>query len=154
MAKDAPPGKPARFFGAPRSLSALLPPITRPAFKRRSPAAVQLLSDWPALVGPAYAAIAVPRRFAGGTLTLAVSGPAAMELQHQAPALIARINGALGQVLVERLRFSQEALPAASPDAPPLAPEPVPVALPDLPEGPLHDALARLGGRIAARRRF
>ena len=164
MAKDHRTGKPAataataaptpapgwRRVEGPRTLASLLPAITRPAFRSRAPAATQLMSDWPALVGPGIAAVATPRRFSGGTLTLAVGGPAAMELQHQATELIARINTALGSRLVERLRFVQDGVPNHLPLAP-RAPAPAPVPVEGLPDGPLHDALARLGGRIAAR---
>ncbi len=165
MAKDVRTGKPAapapvvaapawRRLEGPRTLASLLPAITRPAFRARAPAATQLMSDWPALVGPGIAAMATPRRFSGGTLTLGVGGPAALELQHQATELIARINTALGSRLVERLRFVQDSVPdaaAASQRSP--VPVPVPVPVEGLPDGPLHDALARLGGRIAARAR-
>lgn len=147
----APP--PARHVYGPRPLSSLLAPITRPAFKSRSPAAVQLMTDWAALVGPQTAAIAAPRRFSGGTLTLAANGPAALELQHLATQLIARINTALGRQIVERLRFVQDDSINAPADAAPRAPEPVPVAIEGVAAGELHDALARLGGRIAARGR-
>lgn len=144
---------PMRRVHGPRSLAALLPPITRPAFRSRSPAATQLMTDWPSLVGPALAARAHPKRFAGGTLFLAVSGPAALELQHQTTQLIARINAGLGRQIVERVRFVQEdvADAALAPAPRPPAPRPIPVA--GLPEGDLHDALARLGARIAARSR-
>ncbi|HEY4251363.1 MAG TPA: DUF721 domain-containing protein, partial [Roseomonas sp.] len=81
-----------RFFGGPRPLGAILPRLTRPAFRRRSPAGAQLMADWPAVVGPALAAISAPKRLSAGTLVLACSGPIAMELTHLAPELIARIN--------------------------------------------------------------
>ncbi len=161
MAKLVRTGKPVaavdassgwRSFEGPRTLASLLPAITRPAFRTRAPAATQLMSDWPALVGPGIASAASPRRFSGGTLTLAVAGPAALELQHQATELIARINTALGSRLVERLRFVQDGVRAADPAAL-RTPDPTPVPVEGLPDGPLHDALARLGGRIAARAR-
>ena len=166
MANDAADGKPrppvgqtgsqpgsraqARHVYGPRALASLLPPIVRPAFKARSPAAAQVMADWPALVGPQLAAMAAPRRMSGGTLTLAANGPAALELQHLLPQLIARINGALGCRLVERVRFVQHDPAAGVAALPPRAADPAPVAV-ALPDGPLHDALARLGGRIAAR---
>ncbi len=152
MANDAPGGKPppTRHVYGPRSLASLLPPIVRPAFKARSPAAAQVLADWPALVGPTLAAMATPRRMSGGTLTLAANGPAALELQHLLPQLIARINGALGCALVERVRFVQQDPAAGLAAAPSRAVPAAPVAV-ALPDGALHDALARLGGRIAAR---
>ena len=136
-----------------RTLASLLPAITRPAFRRHSPASVTLMSDWPTLAGPAIAAMATPRRFHGGTLTLAASGPAAMELQHETARLMARLNSGLGRPMVERIRFVQ-ATADELPVARELSPAPAaPIALPDLPEGHLRDALERLGGRVAARRR-
>jgi hypothetical protein len=108
------------------------------------------MADWAQIVGPALAAVTSPLRLSAGTLTLACAGPVAMELQHLAPELIARINGHLGRVTVERLRFVQQA-PAggrrlAAP-APPPAPLPSRVAerLAALPEGELRLALEKLG---------
>jgi hypothetical protein len=128
---------------APRGIAALLAPVLRPAFRKRAPAAAQLLADWPALAGPELAARAAPIKFAGGTLTLACSGPTAMELQLNAQALISRLNLGLGNAMVERLRFVQQApnIPAPAFKKPPrksLAPPK------DLPEGALGEALARL----------
>jgi hypothetical protein len=138
-----------RFLGGPRPLGALVPALTRPAFKRKSPAGAQIMADWPALVGPALAAVSQPVRLSSGTLTLACSGPVAMEMQHLAPQLAQRINAALGRVAVERFRFVQRA-PAGS--APRPAPRPAPVDLPERVESALagigspelRDALARL----------
>lgn len=138
-----------RFLGGPRPLGALVPALTRPAFKRKSPAGAQIMADWPALVGPALAAVSQPVRLSSGTLTLACSGPVAMELQHLAPQLAGRINAALGRVAVERFRFVQRAPGGAAPRP---TPRPAQAALParvesalagiDSPE--LREALARL----------
>ncbi|MXP62508.1 DUF721 domain-containing protein [Roseomonas sp. M0104] len=140
----------------PRPLSALLPRLTRPAFKRRSPAAAHLMTDWPEIVGPALAAQSMPLRMTGGTLTLRCAGPMAMELQHMAPQLVARINTALGQRLVERLRFVQGAMPPPAPRAkrPPPAKLPAAVseALEAVPDPELRAALARLGQGVYRRR--
>jgi len=102
MGKD---GEGRRFPGVPLPLSALVPKLTRPAFRKRSPAGAQLLADWAQIVGPALAAVTSPLRLSAGTLTLACSGPVAMELQHLAPQLVSRINAQLGRPVVERLRF-------------------------------------------------
>ncbi len=136
-----------RHVWGPRAIGSLVPGLTRPAFRRRSPAAAQIMTDWTLIVGPALAAVSMPRRLSGTTLTLACAGPIAMELQHMTGELAARINGHLGRVVVQQLRFVQEALPgpAVSPppvDAPPLE------RIAGLPDGPLHDALARLGQSI------
>ena len=146
MAAD---GEDRRFFGGPRALGALLPRLTRPAFKRRSPAGAALMADWPAVVGPALAAAASPKRLRDGTLVVACTGPMAMELTHLAPQLIGRINAHLGQVVVERLRFVQQASSGAAPPAPRRA---EPAALPPrvrdamaaVPEGELREALEKL----------
>jgi hypothetical protein len=139
-----------RFFGGPRPLGALIPALTRPAFKRKSPAAAQIMADWPALVGPALAAVTQPLRLTAGSLTIACSGPIALELSHLAPELMARINGGLGRVAVERLRFVQTNQPARAGAKPALPPRPVVLParvaanLESLPTGDLREALERL----------
>jgi hypothetical protein len=136
---------------AARGIAGLLATVVRPAFKRRAPAAAQLLADWRQLAGAELAARAAPVKFAGGTLTLACTGPDAMELQLLAPQILARLNLALGQNLVERLRFVQAAPVLATP-APRLtlrAPIPPPENLPD---GPLGEALTRLYQGLKSRR--
>ena len=142
-------GADRRFPGAPLPLGSLIPAVTRPAFRKRSPAGAQLLADWAQIVGPALAAVTSPLRLTSGTLTLACAGPVAMELQHLGPELIGRINGQLGRAVVERLRFVQQA-PAGAPRA--AAPVARPARIPDgvqdrlaaLPEGELRDALEKL----------
>ncbi len=148
MAKD---GEDRRFFGGPRALGALLPRLTRPAFKRRSPAGAALMADWPAVVGPALAAVTTPKRLGNGTLVIGCAGPVAMELTHLAPQLIGRINAHLGQAAVERLRFAQQATsPAAGPSARRAAAEPVALpprvqeAVAAVPSGELREALEKL----------
>ena len=141
-----------RHVYGPRALSSLLPAITRPALRSRNAAAAQLIADWETVVGPALASVTLPRRLSAGTLTLACAGPTALELQHQSQLLIGRINGHYGRLLVDRLRFVQEEMAAVRMPLPaPRAPLP-PVEIPDMPEGPLRDALAALGGQIARRR--
>ena len=153
MAKD---GEGRRFPTTPVPVGQLIPRLTRPAFRKRSPAGAQVMADWPQVVGPALAAVTSPLRLSAGTLTLACSGPVAMELQHLAPEVIARINGHLGRVAVERLKFVQQApaglVRAAAP--PPSAPLPAPVQdrLAGLPEGELRDALEKLARGVYRRR--
>lgn len=128
---------------APRGIAALIAPITRPVFRRRAPAAAQLLADWPQLAGPDLATRAVPVKFAGGTLTLGCTGPTAMELQFAEAQIIARLNLGLGHNMVERLRFVQQS--PRLPVAPPAPPRQRPVPAPEgLPPGEVGEALARL----------
>lgn len=132
----------------PRPVGALVAAITRPAFRKRAPAAAQVLADWAAIVGPALAAVAAPRRLAAGTLTLACSGPIALELQHLSGELIGRINGHLGRIVVERLRFVQDATPQRIPAPAPPKRQSAAAPVPGLPPGGLHDALAALGRAV------
>ncbi|MBX9596473.1 MAG: DUF721 domain-containing protein, partial [Roseomonas sp.] len=102
MAKD---GDDRRFSTGPLPVGGMIARLTRPVFRKRSPAGAQLMADWPDVVGPALSAVTQPLRLSAGTLTLGCSGPVAMELQHLAPELIGRINAHLGRAAVERLRF-------------------------------------------------
>ncbi len=144
-----------RHVYGPRPIGALLPSLTRPAFRRQGPAAAQVLADWPLIIGPELSAITQPRRLVGGTLTIACSGPMAMELQHLAPELIARVNAQFGAEPVQRLRFVQTPVrrtPAARPASPPSAAarRAAEKAVGDLPAGELRDALAALGQAVLA----
>ncbi len=137
---------------ATRSLSQLLPPVTRQAYKRRSPAAALLMSEWPSIVGPRLAAETAPRRLSGTQLTIACSGPMAMELAHLSGALIERINTASGRRIVERLRFVQDFTASPTPVVPVdnhVAAEPIE----GMPPGELNDALARLRAAILTGKR-
>jgi hypothetical protein len=148
---------PVRAYG-PRAIGGLMAKVTRPGFRRRSPAAIQVMTDWMAIMGPDLGARTVPQKLSAGTLTIACLGPTAMELQHLAPQIIARINGHVGghgdHAPIQRLRFVQQAaasLPgrgAAPSRARPARPPP-PI---DLEPGPLRDALARLAQAMQDRR--
>ena len=132
-------------------MGALVPGITRAAFKKRSPAGAQVLADWASIVGPELSAVTAPRRLIGGTLTLACSGPTAMELQHQSGQIMERVNSYMGRILVERLRFVQDPAPPAPPLAPPPRRAAASVPVPGIPPGPLRDALSALGQVVAGR---
>ncbi len=150
MATESDPGK--RHVYGPREIGALVPALTRPAFRKRAPASAQVLADWDAIVGPSLARTTTPRRMSGSTLTLACAGPVALELQHMSGELMARINAHLGRVAVERLRFVQDP-PIAPPDLPaPLLPI-SPIELPGVPDGPVRDALQALGQAVHRARR-
>ena len=153
------PGKrnrdaPARHVYGPRSLGALVPGLVRMAFRQRSFAAAQVIADWQAIVGPASAAVTLPRRLAAGTLTIACAGPIALELQHLSPVLIERINAHLGRAVVQRLRLVQD--PSQRLLAPPPAPRPddrgaAERAVAGLSDGPLRDAWLALALALASR---
>lgn len=149
------PDQQARTFYGPRPLGALVPRLVRPAFRATSPAVAQVLADWDSIVGPVLASVSAPRRLASGTLTIACTGPVAMELQHYADALIDRINTHLGSPTVKTLRFVQTTLPAPRPSPPPQPIPPAAIAAAEsavagLPDGELRQALAALGRAVLA----
>jgi hypothetical protein len=152
-------------------VASLVSSVTRPLMRGKQAAVARLALDWPTVVGPALAAVTVPERLVGGsgdkagggTLTIRASGPVALELAHLAPELIERINAYLGRGAVAQLRFTErrrhrgEAQPAPPPRPLPKRPPREAVAkaaatVADLPDGPLKDALARLGAHLIARR--
>ncbi len=151
--RTAPPERAAlqeapRHVYGPRPIGAVVPAVTRPAFRKRAPGSAQVMADWAQIVGPELSATTTPRRLTNGTLTLACAGPVALELQHLSDQVLARVNGHLGRKVVERLRFVQDPTEPSKPA--PARPRRLsaPVEVPGIPPGPLHDALAALGRRI------
>lgn len=143
-------------FGGPRELAALVPRLTRPAFRKRSPDSAQIMADWPIIVGPGTAGMAEPVRLSAGTLTLACTGPAAMELGMAAPAILERINGHLGRLAVRKLAFVSRP-PRPEPPRPPRpVPGPIPaptaIGLDAVPGEELRAALERLAKGVFARK--
>ncbi|SIQ47169.1 hypothetical protein SAMN05421828_10548 [Acidiphilium rubrum] len=147
VATKPPPVEPPRHY-APRGIAALLAPVVRPALHRRGMALATLVEDWSTIAGPDIASRSLPVKFAAGTLTLACTGPDALELQHRTPDLIARINLALGGGTIVRLRFIDMPRPPAERTKSrrtAITTEPPPLTGPDaLPDGPIGEALARL----------
>ena len=138
-----------------RPITAVLPTVTRDAFKRVAPGVVQLMEAWSGIVGPALAEVTIPRHLAQGTLTIGCSGPMAMELQHLSMEVLARINQYFGKQTVQRLRFVQILIVRSPPRTIP-RPDPSVVAtaaqaVAHLPDGPLRDALAGLGTAVLAK---
>ena len=154
MAIEKTSGKAAqRHVFGPRPIGAVLPAVTRPAFRSAGAALGMLVADWPDIIGPVLAGVTMPRRLAAGTLTLGCAGPVAIELQHLSRQVLERVNLHLGRSTVQRLRFVQE----------PASPKPVtvrsanrapltPVEVKGIADGPLHDALAALGAVVRAER--
>jgi hypothetical protein len=143
--------------------------VVSPALRRRGFAETEVVLRWPEIAGAELARVATPEklsfrrgRSADGTLHLKVAGPAALAIQHQAPAIIERINTFYGFRAVARLNLVQGPANdsrAATPEQPQLA-EPSPAdkariaraaARTDDPD--LADALRRLGEAVAGRER-
>ncbi len=146
--------EPGRFVYGPRPLGAVVPAVAKPVFRKHHPASAQILLDWDVIVGPRVAAMTVPRRLDRGVLTIACSGPAAMDLHYVGVELINRINTHLGGQPVHSLRFTQAGMPRKpirTPSAPPEAVLEAEAAVAALPEGELRSALAALGRVVIGR---
>ena len=100
--------------GRTRSVAAMLPKITRPAFGKRGFVEAGVLTDWPVIVGSVLAAETRPMKLSfprgarsNGTLKIRVTSAYSTELQHLAPLVIERINRYFGYGAVARLTLSQ-----------------------------------------------
>ncbi|MCC7049202.1 MAG: DUF721 domain-containing protein [Alphaproteobacteria bacterium] len=109
-----------------RPLAAALPNVTRAALGKRGFALAALLAEWQAIVGPTLAASTAPLRLAkgrndeGAVLELRVESTAAVELQHNEPRIIERINAHFGYNAVQRLKLRHGAVAAPSRAVPPI----------------------------------
>jgi hypothetical protein len=139
----------SRPVHGPRPIAAVVPVVTRNAFSRAAPGVAQLMEAWPGIVGPALAEVTTPRRLSQGTLTIACSGPVAMELQHLSIEVLGRINQYLGPHSVRRLRFVQiTSVRAPTHPGPRRTEVAAPDSVADLAAGPLQAALAALGRAV------
>lgn len=105
--------------------------VAAPILKKRGLAEARIVTDWRAIVGDTVAERSAPERLMrgrgadqGGTLRLRVAGVWALEFQHMAPELVARINGFFGFAAVTRIQFIQAPLPIAKRAPAPPAPLP------------------------------
>ena len=118
---------------------------------------VRLKSEWPAIVGPDWAAVTWPSALGrDGVLKLRAASAAALELQHRAPLLIERINGFFGRVVVTRLLLVQGPLPVVSPPSraglsalADCATDQIAGRVSGVADPQLRQALARLGRAVA-----
>ena len=95
------------------------------------------------------------------SLEIRVAGPAAAIIQHQAHDILARVNLFLGSEAVQKLRIVQGPLRVANEPPPPPRRRAAPLDaakeaqlakdLADAPDGPLKDALTRLGRAVLRR---
>ena len=96
--------------------------LTRGAFGAHGFAYAQILTHWETIVGSELADFCQPerlrwpagqeqikhqRRRLGGTLTVRVEGPAAIELQHESPHVIERLNSYYGYQAVTAIKIVQ-----------------------------------------------
>jgi hypothetical protein len=151
--------------GRLQSVGAVLPRIAGKALQKQGLGEAQLIQQWAAIIGEKYAKNTSPEKLSftrgarrDGTLKLRVTPGIALEIQHNEPVLLERINGFFGYRAVARLSLQQTFQPrrAAAAALRPLRSEEVaaietqvaPVA-----DEPLRGALRRLGAAIAASER-
>jgi hypothetical protein len=109
-----------------KALAAFMPQIIEEALAARGLSEASLVADWPAIVGDSIARYARPIQLqwppraakrdpeapvAPSTLVLRVDGAFALEAQHNAAIIVARVNAHLGWRCVEKVAFRQGPLP-------------------------------------------
>ena len=151
--------------GSLAALAVNVPAITRAAIGSRGFAEAGLVTHWPEIIGAELARGCQPDmlRFpkgerSDGTLTLRCIGALALEIQHQSPYLIERINSYFGYRAIARLKLIQGSLrrrpPRTTVKLPPLTPADraaTEASLASLPDSEIKDALRRLGEAIHQR---
>jgi hypothetical protein len=160
VAAGAPSGNGRRRW-RPTATAELVGRLLDPSARRAGFVDARLVADWPSIVGPEIASMAVPLRVdrRSRCLTLLVRPAAALLIQHQEPQLLERINAFFGTAALARLSLLQGPLPRVPGTAPaPLPPDPADVArvtedVARIEPEPLRGALLKLGLAIAARRR-
>jgi len=123
--------------------------------KRGGGVLVRLKADWAVIVGPDWARLTWPLAFGrDGALKLRTVPTAALELQHQAPLVIDRINLHLGRAAVSRLVLVQAVPLEPKPPGPQPrsprdgAPPTVEPLLSSIADPGLRAALGRLAGAV------
>lgn len=107
--------------------------LTRAAFARYGFAYADLITQWPAIAGEGIAKWSEPERIKwpraatderkqGGTLVIRVVPGRGLDIQHETPRIIERINAFYGYGAIASVKITQGALTARKPSRPALAP--------------------------------
>jgi len=113
--EQKPAAKP-RFRRGPQALALDAVGLLRHHLAARGFARVELVTRWTEIAGARLAEHCYPYRLsAGATLTLMADDRAALELQHQAPKLIDKINAYFGSAVVSKIKVLAGDIPRASP---------------------------------------
>jgi len=114
----------------PKTLDAVVEPLTRPLLKARGLAGTRIVSHWHAIVGAELAQHAQPEKLTfpkgqktGGTLTISTEYGFATELQHRQPQILERLATYFGYSAVTRIVISHSWVERTAPAEPP-RPEP------------------------------
>ena len=140
--------------------------LTRAAFARYGFAHGELTARWGEIVGEELARFSEPRQIkwprgageraghASGTLVIRVCPGRGLELQHEAPIIMERINRFLGHAAIGSIKIVQAASWAPGEIRPPSSTVPQKTLyrqeLAAIEDSPLKAALERLGSGIAA----
>jgi hypothetical protein len=161
-----------RARGGAKPLAEFTPGLIAEALATRGLGETSLIADWPAIVGEALARHARPIELqwppraarrdpdapaASAILVLRVEGAFALEAQHSASVILARVNAHLGWRCIDKIAFRQGPLPPVNEKR---RPAPLPsdaaeaaanaAASPIVDDG-LRDAVTRLGARAIDR---
>jgi hypothetical protein len=157
-----------RARGGAKSLAEFTPGLIAEALAARGLGETSLIADWPAIVGEALARHARPIELqwpsraaknesdaptVPATLVLRVEGAFALEAQHSASVILARVNAHLGWRCVEKIAFRQGPLPPlkekrrSAPIPSDAAEAAAGAAASPIVDDRLRDAVTRLGAR-------
>ncbi|MGF1561520.1 MAG: DUF721 domain-containing protein [Geminicoccaceae bacterium] len=120
MAKAQDPrfGHGTRRGGPARRLNDDLSRLVAPSARKQGFGEARLLADWRSIVGEALASRCMPVRLStqrgARTLHVQVEPGFALEVQHDAPRIMQRINGHFGCRMVSRLQLLQAPMPTAA----------------------------------------
>jgi hypothetical protein len=161
-----------RGRGGAKPLAEFTPGLIAEALAARGLSETSLIADWPAIVGDALARHARPIELqwppraakrnpdaptVPATLVLRVEGAFALEAQHSASVIVARVNAHLGWRCIDKIAFRQGPLPPVKEKR---RPAPVPTdaaeaaaraAASPIVDDELRDAVTRLGARAIDR---
>ncbi|WP_162914142.1 DUF721 domain-containing protein [Taklimakanibacter lacteus] len=143
--------------------------LTRAAFARYGFAYADLITQWPAIVGDGLAQWSEPERIRwprgqdderkqGGTLVIRAVPGRGLDLQHETPRIIDRINSFYGYGAISSVKITQGRLSGRKPEprlAPELAPEQARALdsrLEAVADPALKEALRRLGTGVLSPR--
>jgi len=150
------------------AVGALIGAIIDPVTRRRGFATAELIAAWPDIVGAQFAEctapekIVWPREETGGpaVLVLRVDGPRAIFVQHEAGQIVERANAFLGYGAIGRLRIVQgpvgpnkPAEKARNPELSAAEEAALDTTVEAIGDGPLKNALARLGRGVLSERK-
>lgn len=119
--KSRPPAGQRKYRGkALRPLSGSFLPLTGPALRKRGFAEARIVTQWPEIAGPAIATASTPLKISPGRgggriLLIRVTSAAALEIQHQTPVILDRINAFFGFDAITGLKLVQGPVTAVAP---------------------------------------